>query len=256
MRWHNLRRSELDALDRRTPVVVPVAATEQHGAHLPLGTDTIIIEAVVDRLDAAFDGRLLIAPTLAVGCSEHHMAFPGTLTLGHETFRRWVVDVVESVVRHGFRRILLLNSHGGNSAICGVLGEQRGQKHPEAEILVTSWFSPCASRLKHLQDGPLGSVGHACEFETSILQAVRPEIVDMASAEDDGIQHRVEAMHFDLLHAAAASCYRPFDKLSKTGVFGSPSLASAEKGERVLAEAVAALHDLIGRFWMDFAENP
>ena len=67
MRWSTLRRGELDARDRRTPVVVPVAATEQHGEHLPLGTDSITIEALLERLDATFDDRLLIAPTLTVG---------------------------------------------------------------------------------------------------------------------------------------------------------------------------------------------
>ena len=253
MRWSNLRRGELDASDRGAPVVVPVAATEQHGEHLPLGTDSIAMEAILDRLDAAFDGRLLIAPTLTVGCSEHHMAFPGTLTLTHETFRRWVADVVGSIIRHGFTHIVLLNSHGGNSAICSVLGEQLGQRHTEADILVTSWWTAAASRLKKIQEGPLGSVGHACEFETSILQAVAPEAVEMSSAKDDGIQHACESMHFDMLHGPVASCYRPFDKLSKSGVFGSPSLASAEKGERVLAETVASLHELISEFWPDFA---
>jgi creatinine amidohydrolase len=253
MRWSSLRRGELDARDRGTPVVVPVAATEQHGEHLPLGTDSIALEAILDRLDATFDDRLLIAPTLTVGCSEHHMAFPGTLTLTHETFRRWVADVVESIVRNGFNRILLLNGHGGNSAMCAVLGEQLGQRHGHIEIIVTAWWTAAASRLKKLQDGPVGSVGHACEFETSILRAVAPEMVDMSLAEDDGIQHRPESMHFDMLHGPAASCYRPFDKLSRMGVFGKPSLASAEKGERVLAETIAALHELITEFWPDFA---
>ncbi len=254
MRWSNLRRGELDVRDRGTPVVVPVAATEQHGEHLPLGTDSITIDAILDRLDATFDDRLLIAPTLTVGCSEHHMVFPGTLTLTHDTFRRWVADIVDSITRHGFNRIVLLNSHGGNSAICSVLGEQLGQRHNGTEILVTSWWTAAAARLKKLQDGPLGSVGHACEFETSILQAVAPKMVDMSAAVDDGIQHSPKSMHFDMLHGPAASCYRPFDKLSKSGVFGSPSLASAEKGQQVLAETVAALHELIAEFWPDFAQ--
>jgi creatinine amidohydrolase len=255
MRWSSLRRGELDAHDRGTPVVVPVAATEQHGEHLPLGTDSMTIEAIVDRLDAAFDNRLLIAPTLTVGCSEHHMAFPGTLTLTHETFGHWVADVVESIVRNGFKRILLLNSHGGNSAMCAVLGERLGQRHRDVEIIVTSWWTAAASRLRPLQEGPVGSVGHACEFESSILQAIAPQRVDMSLAADDGIQHACESMHFDMLRGPAATCYRPFDKLSRTGVFGKPSLASAEKGERVLAETTAALHDLIADFWPDFARG-
>ncbi|MBN2291705.1 MAG: creatininase family protein, partial [Pirellulales bacterium] len=233
-------------------VIVPVAATEQHGKHLPVGTDSMTVEVILHRLETSFDGRLLIVPTLTVGCSEHHMSFPGTLTLSHETFRRWVADVVDSIARNGFRRIVLLNSHGGNSAICAVLGEQLGQRYPQIEILVTTWWSAAAERLRKIQDGSLGSVGHACEFETSIIQAIAPDRVDISAQVDDGIQHPPESMHFDMLHGPAASCYRPFDKLSRTGVFGSPSLASAEKGERILTETIAALRELITEFWSDW----
>jgi len=253
MNWSTLRRGQLDALDRRTPVVMPLASTEQHGQHLPLGTDSIIGEAIAERLDAALGGRLLILPTQRVGCSEHHMKFPGSLTLTHETFRRWVIEVADSVVRHGFSRIVLLNSHGGNSSICDVLGQQLGEQHPDADFLVATWWTAAAARLKPLQQGPLGSVGHCGEFETSILQAIAPELVDMSLAKDDGIQHRQPSMHFDMLHPPAATCYRPFHVLSQDGVFGKPSLASPEKGQRILAEVVEALGELITGFWTDFA---
>lgn len=253
MDWSMLRRERLDAVDRRTPIILPVGATEQHGRHLPLGTDSMILDAILRRVDASFHGRLLLLPCQQIGMSEHHMAYPGTLTLAHETLRRDVMDIVDSVVRHDFRRILLLNGHGGNQAIFGVLGEQIGQRWPKVECMVANWWGPAAERLREFQEGPLGSVGHACEFETSIMLAVAPELVDMSLAEDDGIQHRVESMAFDLLHGPAATCYRPFEELSRSGVFGRPSLASAEKGRRILDEVVGALHELIAGFWPDFA---
>jgi creatinine amidohydrolase len=253
MNWSTLRRGELDAMDRRTPVILPVGATEQHGEHLPLGTDSMILDAIVQRLDAAFDGRLLILPDQQVGVSEHHMEFPGTLSFSHETLRRCVDDLAGSAIRHGFRRLVLLNGHGGNQSILGVLGEQIGQRWPEVECLVVNWWSPAAERLKKLQEGPIGSVGHACEFETSVMLAIAPALVDMSLAKDDGIQHRVESMWFDVLHSPAATCYRPFHVLSKSGSFGKPSLASVEKGRRILDEAAAALRELIAGFWPDFA---
>jgi creatinine amidohydrolase len=249
MHWAKLRRGQVDALDRRTPVILPVAAVEQHGEHLPLGTDSMITEAVCDRLDQALDRRLIILPTQQVGCSEHHMAFVGSLTLSHETFRRAVFDVAESVIRHGFTRLLVLNGHGGNQAINGVIGEQIGQRFAHVECLVANWWTAAAKRLKPLQEGPFGSVGHACEFETSVLLAIAPELVDMTQARDDGMQHRVASLAFDMFRAPAASCYRPFDKLSHNGVFGMPSLASAEKGLQVLQETVASLAELITNFW-------
>jgi creatinine amidohydrolase len=253
MNWSTLRREQLDAMDRRTPVILPIGATEQHGRHLPLGTDSMILDAVVQRVDALFHRRLLIVPCQQIGMSEHHMAFPGTLTLAHETLRRNVMDIVDSVVRHGFQRLLLLNGHGGNQAILGVLGEQIGQRWPKVECMVVNWWGPAAEQLKKLQEGPLGSVGHACEFETSMMLTIAPDLVDMSLAEDDGIQHRVESMWFDMLHGPAATCYRPFDVLSKNGVFGRPSLASAEKGRRILDATTVALRELIGGFWPDFA---
>lgn len=249
MHWAKLRRGQLDAFDRNTPVVLPVAAVEQHGDHLPLGTDCLINDAICDQLDQAFDGRLLILPLQQVGCSEHHMVFPGSLTLTHETFRQAVSDVAESVVRHGFSRLLVLNSHGGNQAINGVIGEQIGQRFPQVECLVANWWSVARTGLANLQAGPLGSVGHACEFETSLMLAIAPELVDMAQASDGGIQHRVASLHFDMLHAPVAQCYRPFDKLSHNGVFGRASLASVQKGRQILETTVAALAELIAEFW-------
>jgi len=251
MQWSQLRRHQLDAMSRQTPVVLPVAATEQHGKHLPFNTDCVIGEAIARRTDELLDDGLLILPTQQIGCSEHHMRFVGSLTLTHETFRRCVTDTVDSVIRHGFHRVLILNSHGGNQAINGVLGEQLGQTYPNVEILVTSWWQAANAVLRPIQEGPPGSVGHACEFETSVMLAVAPDLVDMSLAEDDGIQHRVESMHFDLMHGAAASCYRPFDVLSGNGVYGKPSLASEEKGQRILEAAATAIQTLIAEFWPD-----
>jgi len=249
MRWNELRRPQLDAMSRDTPVIFPVAAIEQHGEHLPLSTDLIIGEAMAAGLDDACGNQLLILPAMQVGCSEHHMSFPGTLSLQHETFRRTASDVVGSVIRHGFHRIMILNSHGGNQAINGVLGEQLGHQYPKAEILVANWWSPASQHLKAIQEGGVGSTGHACEFETSLLMALAPHLVDLGEAHDDGVQHRVEMLHFDMFHSPAASCYRPFSVLSKTGVFGSPSFASVEKGVEILELSIASLKRLVDEFW-------
>ena len=255
MQWALLRRTELDAVDRDTPVVLVVAATEQHGEHLPLATDWMIGEAIVERVDREFGGRLLVLPTLRIGCSEHHMGFPGTLTLSHDTFRAWVSDVADSVVRHGFRRIVLLNSHGGNQAVNAVLAEQVGQRHANAEFVVANWWSLALADLAKIQEGGLGSVGHACEFETSLIQHLWPDLVDMSQAADGGIQHRAPMMRSDLVHGRPAAVYRPFHELTENGVFGKPSLASASKGERVLMAAADGLKRLIGEFWPDFIEK-
>ena len=249
MKWARLRRGQLDQYDRNTPVILPVAAVEQHGEHLPLGTDCMIIEAILDRLEKAMDDKVLVMPTQSVGCSEHHMPFPGSLTLKHDTFRHAVMDVAGSAIRHGFKRVMILNSHGGNQAINAVISEMMGQTYPDVECLVGNWWTISLPRLKPIKEGPMGSVGHACEFETSIIQAIAPQLVDMSLARDAGIQHRVESMWFDLMQGPRAACYRPFNVLSENGVFGKPSLASAQKGEKILEAAVESIKELLTGFW-------
>jgi creatinine amidohydrolase len=260
MYWMQLRRGELDALDRRTPVILPTAAVEQHGEHLPLGTDCLITGAITDRLDQALNHQLLFLPMVQVSCSEHHMVFPGTLTLGHETYRRTVTEYVDSIHRNGFKRIVILNGHGGNQAINAVLDQQIGQQYPDVECLVGSWWSMSAPQIEPLSEGGYLSCGHACEFETSIMLAVAHELCDMNVAEDGGIPPRVDSMRFDFFRGGLASHYQAFNELSHNGVFGRPSLASAEKGERVLTAAVTAIRDLIESFWSDVkdlgATNP
>ena len=252
MIWARLSRVQLDAADRKIPVILPVAATEQHGPHLPLATDTLIAEAIATRLDRACSDKLLVLPTQAIGCSEHHMKFAGSLTLTHETFRRSVMEVADSVIRHGFKRILILNSHGGNVAIDAVITEQLGQRYPTVETVVANWWVVAGERLKAIREGGFGSVGHACEFETSLVLAIAPELVDMSRApKSDGIQHRAAILRSDIFQPAPATFYRPFHELTRHGVFGKPTLASAEKGERILSVTVAALKELVIGLWPD-----
>lgn len=251
MYWMQLRRSQLDAFDRSTPVILPTAAVEQHGEHLPLGTDCIITGAVVDRLDQAMDRKILIMPTVQVGCSEHHMVFPGSLTLTHETYRRTVMEYVDSVQRHGFTRVMILNGHGGNQAINAVLDQQIGQKYGELECLVGGWSTIGAPQTRSITEGGHLSCGHAGEFEASIMMAVAEDLCDMSLAEDGGIPTRVESMRYDLFDSGVASSYQPFHKLSHNGVYGRPSLASAEKGHRILSATVESIQELIESFWDD-----
>jgi len=254
MFWMQLRRGQLDAFDRRTPVILPTAAVEQHGEHLPLGTDCMIVGAIANRLDRAMDGRVLILPTVQVACSEHHMGFPGSLTITHETYRRTVMEHVDSARRHGFKRVVILNGHGGNVAINSVLGEQIGQQYADVECLVGSWWSIARARIESISEGGFLSCGHACEFETSILLEIDPDRVDMDLSEDGGMPQRVDSMNFDFFRGGNAAFYRPFHVMSHNGVYGKPSLASAEKGRLLLEETVAAVQELIESFWTDVQE--
>jgi creatinine amidohydrolase len=168
MNWQELTSSDLGSLSRDTVVVLPTASIEQHGPHLPVGTDSYIAESIASALDRDLEGRLLIMPVQRLGCSEHHMAFAGTLTLEHQTFEAVILETLGSMVRQGLRRFLILNSHGGNQAIGGVIAERAAQRWPDVMVVFTSWWRVAADRLRNLAEGEFPSVGHACEFETSL----------------------------------------------------------------------------------------
>jgi creatinine amidohydrolase len=249
MNWQELRSSEVGSLSRDTPVVVPTASIEQHGPHLPVGTDSYIAEGIASALDHEFEGQLLILPVQRLGCSEHHMAFPGTITLQHQTFEEVILETLESMVRQKFRRFLVLNSHGGNQAIGGVIAEKAAHRWPDAQVIFASWWRVAAERLENLAEGAFPSVGHACEFETSLILALHPDLVNMALAVDDGLPPSAKPLQHDLLSGPAAALAIPMHRLTQHGVYGRPTLANADKGRRILQETVAALRDLIVACW-------
>ncbi len=251
MKWQELSSPRLDAVDRNTPVILNIAAIEQHGPHLPLDTDALIGRHFTDRIDAELGDQVLILPQLPVCCSRHHMAFAGTLTVRHETFLAYITDLLGSVAAHGFRNIVIFNSHGGNLAIGQVVLESFGNDHPEVELFMLTWWKIAAEELTKIQETEFGGVGHACEFETSLVQMIAPELVEIDVAVDQLPVHDFHWAAADLLHAGRAAHHRNMHQLSAgTGVSGCPSRASPGKGQAisdaVTRAAVSMLRDIRG----------
>jgi creatinine amidohydrolase len=249
MRWAELNSRQIANLSRETICLFPIGAIEQHGPHLPVATDRIIAEAIAERLDAACDDKLLVMPTLSITCSEHHMAFAGTLSLDHEVFQQSVLQTIGSAAKHGFRRYFLLNAHGGNMAVGGVVAERLSSLLPDCEVVFATWFRAAAEQLRPLVEGDHPSVGHACEFETSMIMAVRPELVDRDAIVDDGFVADSPLLYADLLTGGPTVRAIPFDKLTKHGVWGKPSLASPEKGRAIFEVVVPAIKELLAAHW-------
>jgi creatinine amidohydrolase len=251
MQLDTLRAPDVADLPAATAALLPVAATEQHGPHLPLGTDARLATRLAEALDAACAERLLVLPTQAVGCSAHHMPFPGTLTLRHETFASVLRETVDALTRHGFRRVLVLNSHGGNRAIGAVVAEQASTLWPEAQIVFGSWWDMAAPRIQSMVEGAHPSTGHAGEFETSLMLYWHPELVDMTQARDDGLPAPAPPYEVNLFRSPRAALVRSFAQMTERGVLGKPTLASAEKGRRILDETVPAIRELLAATWPD-----
>ena len=247
MRWEKLTTQEFAGIDRSTPVVLNVAAVEQHGPHLALDTDVTIGGHFLDRAEEKLADGVLILPAVKVCCSEHHMEFAGTLSVRHETFLAYVGDILESVVRHGFRNIVVFNSHGGNQAIGQVLLEQFGARHRDCRVAFLTWWRLAGPELETIRESGFSGVNHACEFETSLM---------LLAAPDDVRREKIGAMSYvgtfgwadaDMIRASRGALFRTMHAMSGgTGVVGDPSLGTVGKGEQITQAVVDELVAVVG----------
>ncbi|MFL5824300.1 MAG: creatininase family protein [Solirubrobacteraceae bacterium] len=224
----------------RDTVVIAFGATEQHGPHMPLATDALLgdhlARLVADELDA------FVAPTVRVGCSEHHLEFPGTLSISEETFAGVVGDLVRSLARGGFRRVVLLPTHGGNFGPLAAAIEKLGSVPGiEVQALTDLQALLAIAQLGADEHGvPMNEGGlHAGEWETSMLAAIHPELVH---------PERAEAGYTGDPEAALGAIFTSgVHTVSPNGVIGDPSRASPEHGRRywnkTLEVAVAAIEE-------------
>lgn len=242
--WARLKAQEVNALAQENAVVIlPVASIEQHGPHLPVMTDTRLGHEVAVRAAQKAWGKrkTIVAPVVWSGLSEHHMAYGGTLTLSHATFRALISDLVTSILRAGFRDILISNSHGGNIvALQQILDEIAPTS--EATLVVTTYVTEAGVDYHGIMEDQQ-SIMHACEGETSMMMVCTPKLVDTSDLAALNVPSG-EGPAF--LGAGRASYrWRPLPHVTPNGVIGFPEKANADKGERLLDIGAQALADLI-----------
>lgn len=245
--WNQLRSPEIaEARNAGAVVLIPTGATEQHGAHLPLDTD--ILSATTVSLRAAElveEVPVLVANVLHVGFSPHHLAHPGTLSLRLETFVAVLTDVVKNIWSYGFRRILIVNGHGGNIAPLISVGNQLTTDG--MPVAVCSYWDFTNQEREDVLEGSRKSVGHACEFETSILLHLRPEAVNQPAAVRDFRPPWNPRLDQDVLTEAGVA-FPPVFRAESTGVLGDPTLATADKGQIFIEAASRKLANFIQLF--------
>ena len=241
--WSRLKAHELRVLAERNAVVIlPVASIEQHGPHLPVMTDTRLgHEVAVRAARKVFETRpTVVAPVVWSGLSEHHMPFGGTLTVSHATFRALLRDLVISLVRHGFRDILISNSHGGNVIAMQNFVDEHATELG-ATLVATTYVTEAGKELSDPLEDQQG-IMHAGEGETSMMMVCEPDLVDTS---DLGSLASPPSNGPAFLKAGRASYrWRPFYHMTHNGVAGVPARSNAVKGEAMLeagAEALAAL---------------
>ena len=245
MIWDHLTTTDFEQIDRSTPVLLPISATEQHGPHLPLATDRIIGEHFCRRLNEAIPDDMLLLPSISIGYSEHHMDFAGTLSINHSTAIQQAEKILASCHRHGFRNFIIFNSHGGNQGWSQVLTEKIGGKFPTANLVLVTWWKLAAQTLLDISTTGAGGVGHAGEFETSLLLHINPNLVDQENIPRKANTKTFDWAEMDMLRSPSAALYRTMKQMTPTGVFGDATQSTAEKGKNISDMVVDQLKQIV-----------
>lgn len=234
-------------------IIVPIGATEQHGPHLPLGTDFTMAHTVAERAARAVD-NVLVTPPIWTGFSPHHMQYPGTVTLRSETLVALIRDIAASLWQHGFRRILFLNGHGGNANMLGAAA-QALRFESDVRITVASYWSFASEAIAKWRKSPLGGINHACEMETSLMLSAHAGQVHPELASNTPGIFANPYLSNDLLGAGAVATPWDFAEVTADGTLGHPELATAERGEELLKEIVQGVVGFLEDFknwdWQD-----
>lgn len=228
-------------IERRKVVLIPIGHIEQHGYHLPLCTDTFIINAIGKGIVDALPDQATVLPVMPYGVSTHRPSFAGTLNAGGRVFEDFWVNVIDVLVARGFNLFYLISGHGGNSSFIVNVIKYVGERHRRI-FCATAWLylsGPLGvASLEKYRQSKLGGMGHACELETSLVLHLQPSLVHMDRVVDETNFVTTPSYYMDWVEGGALIANPPWDDDTKTGAYGAGSLATAEKGKIWLQAAI------------------
>jgi creatinine amidohydrolase len=248
--WADLKSPDFTRLDAAATIaVLPVAAIEQHGPHLPLSVDTDLVNGVIAHClpHLKQGGPVLFLPTQTVGRSIEHIAFPGTLTLGAATLIQSWIDLGESVARTGIKKLVFLNAHGGNVSTLDIVGRELRARFGMTVFTVNTFSLPLPAAVKQLFGPDEERFGvHGGDVETSMMLALHPNKVDMVLAQNfhSSSQDRAR-QHAILGNGSSAKLAWAAQDLNPLGAAGNAASATVDKGLAVLQASGAALAELL-----------
>ena len=246
--WWDLSTEDFRRLDMsRIVAVLPVGAVEQHGPHLPVRVDTAIVDGIIQHAVAqmADDFPALILPTMSIGKSNEHSAFPGTLTLSAETLGRVWYEVCESVHRAGVRKVVFVNSHGGQPQVMEIVCRELRVKL--GMLAVSSQWSRFTDMSDLFTATERKHGIHAGEIETSVMLHLHPGLVDMTLAEDfKSLSQTLETESEMLMPEGSAAGFGwQMQDINPKGACGNATLADGERGHTTIDRAASRLIKLI-----------
>lgn len=240
MKLASLTWPDVDALSRDTPVVIPVAALEQHGRHMPVFTDSMLLGEIVQRAHDECSDNVLLLPLMWLGNSHHHMDFPGTVSAEPRVWIDLLKGLVDNMITHGFRRILVINGHGGNDVPARQATFELRQQYRDRRdlLLIAATYWTLADPVDAISGLVQDEMGHACEWETSMVLRLAPELVKDHTS--------VPPIAFGNPFLPAVRAWTMPDR-SQSGHIGQPSAASQEKGEQLFQAFATGLVSLLER---------
>jgi creatinine amidohydrolase len=227
--------------ERGKVILIPIGHTEQHGFHLPLSVDTIIIDTISKGTANKVPTRSWSMPVIPYGVSTHRSSFAATMNAGGRAFEDFWVAVIDVLAARGFDRFYLMSGHGGNSSFLVNIVKYAGERHRRifcATAFLHTSGSIGAAALDKYRTSKIGGMGHACELETSYLLHLRPDLCQMERVVDETDFVSTPDYYMDWIEGGALVANPPWDDDSKTGAYGAGSHATAEKGRLWLEAAI------------------
>ena len=227
--------------ERGKVILMPIGHTEQHGFHLPLSVDTIIIDSIARGTTSKVPTRSYTLPAMPYGVSTHRSSFAATMNAGGRAFEDFWVAVIDVLVARGFDRFYLMSGHGGNSSFLVNVVKYAGERHRRI-FCATAWLHTSgkigAAALEKYRTSPIGGMGHACELETAYILHLRPDLCHMERVVDEMDFVATPDYYMDWIEGGSLIANPPWDDDTKTGAYGAGSHATAEKGRLWLEAAI------------------
>ena len=228
--------------DQKEKVIIfPIGHTEQHGCHLPLSTDTLIIEAIGRKTAQATGSSAFCMPAMPYGVSTHRSSFAGTLNSGGRAFEDFWLNIIDALVKRGFARFYLISGHGGNCSFLVNVIKYAGERYPDIFCATASLYltgSEGIASVQKYRQSAIGGMGHACELETSLILFLRPELVHMERVVDEINFIATPSYYMDWVDGGPLVANPPWDDDTLTGAYGAGSLATSQKGAIWLQAAI------------------
>lgn len=240
MTWSEIRT----AAEEGAVALLPTASIEQHGPHLPTKTDTFLVSSVVEgaleRLSQESGApRIVCAPTLWLGASDHHRRF-FALSLSETTYVAALRDVCASIAEAGFGKLFIINGHGGNTSPLRVAISHLRKTAPELLIATADYWTLAAAEMRKIRVSGPGGAAHGGEIETSLMMHLAQSSVK-ADKIERSVTEMPEGFEIDLIDGGAASIYAAWETLSESGHLGDPTVSDPDRGQRFFEASVSAL---------------